>query len=121
MKVIKLFPILYLLICLFVTPPTQAQNTFPNIPDAPGFKYTNRPLGSLIADILPYAIGITGLAALIYILWAGFKLLISQGQAKYIEEARNQLVQGIVGFGIVFASYWIVQIVERVLGVGILR
>jgi len=96
-----------------------AQIPFPNIPHPPGFKYADYLVGSVVGEILRYVFGFAGLAAFLFIVYAGFQFLISKGDPKQIEEAKNKLTQAIIGFLIVFASYWIVQIIEVILGVKI--
>ncbi len=96
-----------------------AQLPFPAVQDPPGFKFSNALVGTTVGNVIPYIFGAAGLASLVFIIWAGFQYLLSQGNPKQIEEARNKLTQAIVGFLIVFASYWLVQILEKVLGVKI--
>jgi hypothetical protein len=74
-------------------------------------------IGTIVAAAIPYVFGFAGFALLIYIVFAGFTLLMSRGDQKGVAAAQANLTYAIVGFIIVFASYWIVQIVGRVLGI----
>lgn len=112
-----------LLITLFAitVPPALAQPAFPAVQDPAGFKFSGMTLGAVISQSLPYVFAIAGLAMFLYVLWSGFQYLLSQGNAKTVEESRNKLLHAIVGFVVVFASYWIVQIIETILGVSIFK
>ena len=90
------------------------------IPTPPGFKFSGS-LGDVVSALLPYIFAFAGLASFAFIIWAGFEFLMSQGNPKHIESARNKLIQALVGFLIIFASYWIIQIIETIFDVSILK
>jgi hypothetical protein len=123
MKLVHIF-ILSLFIFLHAgTTSFAAPQPFPvNVTDPVAGRYPT--LGALIGGgtlgILWYALTIAGLATLAYVIWAGFRLLLSEGNPKKLEVARAQLLQALTGFIIVFASYWIIQIIEVILGIQIL-
>lgn len=86
---------------------------------APNISSVSNPatIGTIVASIVPYIFGIAGFALLLYIVFAGFQILTSRGNEKAVAAAQAQLTYAIVGFIVVFTSYWIVQIVARVLGI----
>lgn len=59
-----------------------------------------------------------GFGLLVMIVAAGIALLTSGGDAKKIEAAKGQLTNALIGFFVVFGSYWIVKIVASVFGLG---
>lgn len=71
---------------------------------------------SFIAELIPYFLAIAGIALLLYIIWGGFSLMISQGDPKGIESGKQKITNGLIGFIVVFCAYWIVQILAKVLG-----
>lgn len=75
-------------------------------------------LGEIISGILPYLFTIAGLLLLLYLLLGGFQLMTSGGDPKKMQEAKGKLTNALVGFIIVFVSYWLVQIVASILGLG---
>jgi|SRR3989344_3700782 len=75
-------------------------------------------LGNIITALLGYILPLAGMALLLYLLFAGFQFLTSGGDPKKVEQAKERLTSALVGFVIVFAAYWIVQIVGTVLGLG---
>jgi uncharacterized membrane protein (Fun14 family) len=48
-------------------------------------------------------------------------IISSGGNAKNVESGRNQLTGAIIGFLVIFAAYWIIQIIEKLTGVPILN
>lgn len=81
---------------------------------APGGKIT---LGSIISTLIPFIFVVAGISLLIVIMSAGFTLLTSGGDTKKMEKGKQQLTSGIIGFVIIFAAYWIVQIMGLAFGV----
>jgi len=98
-----------------------AQVTIPDYSGISGWKLGNRPtLGSIISAGLKYVLIFAGLSMFGMILYGGFHLLISGGSPEGIKEGTNKIVFGIIGFLVVFAAYWIVQLVEVVFHLSIL-
>lgn len=83
-------------------------------------KDPNLSIGQIISALLPYIFTIAGLILFFYLIWAGFEMLTSTGNPKKLESARGRLGQAIVGFIIIFVSYWLAKILETVLGIDIL-
>jgi hypothetical protein len=82
----------------------------------PTYKFQGKAIGTVINVALPYFFAIAGFALTIYIVLAGFTILTSKGDEKAVAAAKAKLTSGVTGFFIVFAAYWIVQIVGNVLG-----
>ncbi|OGM06567.1 hypothetical protein A3E15_02605 [Candidatus Woesebacteria bacterium RIFCSPHIGHO2_12_FULL_42_9] len=74
-------------------------------------------LGQIISSLVPYLFVIAGLLLLLYLIFGGFGLLTSRGDPKAVASAKERITFAVVGFVIVFASYWIVQIVGQILGI----
>ena len=85
-----------------------------------GLKPEFTTLGAIVSEALKYVLVIGGLSMFAMIIFGGFTLLISSGEAAKVKEATDRIVFSIVGFLIIFASYWIVQIVEIIFGLQIL-
>lgn len=85
----------------------------PNVVGLSGFN----DLGSLIGAILPVVISIAGLALFAYLILGGLKYITSGGDDKAIMEARKIITNAVVGMLIVFVSFWIIRILETVLGI----
>lgn len=80
-------------------------------------------LGTLVSTVLSNVYIFAGLLLLILIIFGGFKMISASGtrDAQKAASARNTLTYAIVGFLLIFASYWIIQIVEKVTGTDILK
>ena len=100
-----------------------------SVPYPPGFKFTDPDrdtLGSIISGnssytgLFDYIFVLAGIALLIYLIWGGFELMTSVGKPEAMNQARGRITHAVVGFIIIFAAYWIVQLLEYILGATIL-
>ena len=81
-------------------------------------KFSN--LGEIISGLLPYIYVLAGLGLLLMLISGGIELMTTAGNPKKIEVARGKITSGLIGFLLVFISYFVVQLVEIILGVSIL-
>lgn len=77
-------------------------------------------LGEIISKLLPYVFVLSGLILFVIIVMKGLELLTSGGNPKKTESAKEGLTAAIVGFLIIIASYWLIQILEYILHINIL-
>lgn len=79
-------------------------------------------VGKLVSVILSNAYIIAGVLLLILLLVGGFKMIRSAGSkdAQEVASARSTLTYAIIGFLLIFVSYWIIQVIEAVTGLTIL-
>ncbi|MBI2613953.1 MAG: hypothetical protein HYW62_04215 [Candidatus Levybacteria bacterium] len=68
---------------------------------------------NIVSTLLLFA----GLTALAMFILAGFKLMNSEGDAKKIEGARNNVIYGIIGLMIVLFSFLLINVISQVTGV----
>lgn len=73
-------------------------------------------IGAIISKALPFIFGFAGIGLLLMIISSGFTIMMAAGDAKRTEAGKARLTNALVGFLLIFASFWIVQIVARVLG-----
>jgi len=86
--------------------------------------YQNRPFGAsgnltpgeILTRLLPYIFVIAGLLLLLYLVYGGFSFLTSAGDPKAVGAAKARITTALIGFLIVFVSYWIVTILGNILG-----
>jgi len=76
--------------------------------------------GGIISRLLQFIFPIAGLALFIMIVVGGLQILAGASNSKSMQEGQKRVTMAVVGFLILFASYWIAQILEVVFGVTIL-
>lgn len=74
--------------------------------------------------LAPGAIGLLSIllalgliASFIFFVLGAFKYMVSRGDPKQVEAARNQITSAIIGLVIMAASFFIVQVIQRMLGI----
>ena len=77
-------------------------------------------LGSVVSQALPYIYVIAGLLLLIMLIMGGLTLMTAAGDQAKTKEGYGKITAGLIGFLIIFISYFVAQIVEVILGVKIL-
>lgn len=84
---------------------------------ATGLKPELSSVGAIISYLLPYLFAGAGILLLLYLLYGGISMMLSRGDPKAIQSARDKITGALVGFVIVFAAYWLVQIIGKLLGI----
>lgn len=79
-----------------------------------------RNLGELVSVIVRYAFPIAGLLLLVYLIYGGFKLLVSQGDPKAVESGKQIITNAAIGFVVIFVAFWIMQAIGIALGVNVI-
>ena len=73
-------------------------------------------IGSVLSKAIPYIFAFAGFILLLMLVRAGYTFLTSAGDAKKLESGKQQITYALVGFLVIFASFWIVQLVGTILG-----
>ena len=71
--------------------------------------------------LLPNVLILAGLILLFLFVFGGFKIVSSQGSAEQVEQGKKAMTGALVGFLVVFSSYWIIQVIQVITGVQILN
>lgn len=89
------------------------------IDDPVGFKFTgaNATLGAVITSALKYLFPIAGLILLFMLIMGGLELMTSAGNPEGTKKGYQKVLWALVGFLLIFLSYWIIQILEAILGI----
>lgn len=85
-----------------------------------GFRFEGKNLTDVVSVLLPYVFALAGLMLFGAIIWSGFQYLTSGGDPKKTAEAKGCLTSAVVGFLIIFLSWWIIQILQIVFHLNIL-
>ncbi len=70
----------------------------------------------IISALIPFIYVLAGLALLLMLIVGGFQLMMSAGDPKGVESGKNKVMYALIGFLIIFVSYWLVQILQVVFG-----
>ena len=93
----------------------------------PSVAITNAPAfsspGSLISILLKNIYVLAGVLLFILLLVGGFSIISSAGggDPKKTAQGQKAITSAIIGFLIIFASYWIIQIIQYITGLNILN
>lgn len=90
------------------------------IPITPGTQADFKTLGEVFTRLIQYMLPLGGLILFAMIIISGFQMLTSAGNPKSIDSAKQRLTWSIVGFLIIFVAFWIMRILEFLLGIQIL-
>lgn len=72
---------------------------------------SNTSLGSILTGIIPLVFTISGIALLVFLIIGGLGYMTAGSDPKKAESAKAKITSALVGFVIIFVSYWIVQII----------
>jgi uncharacterized membrane protein len=77
----------------------------------------NTNITSIVTALLPYIFTVSGLALLVYLIIGGISFMTAGSDPKQVETAKAKITSALIGFVIVFISYWIVQLVGIVFNI----
>jgi hypothetical protein len=77
-----------------------------------GFLFADATLAGVVSKSLVLVFPIAGLLLFAYLVWGGFDFLTSMGDPKKAEAGKHKITNAVIGFLLIFAAYWIVQLVD---------
>lgn len=93
-----------------------AQINFGPLEDVAAPEFAGKNIGDIVSALVPWIFAIAGFLLIIYLLYGGYQYLLSGGDPKSLEKAKSVITTAIIGFVIVFISFWLVEIILRILG-----
>lgn len=81
-----------------------------------GFTFSGQGIGAIVGQSLTYVFAAAGIGLLLMIISSGYSLIVSAGDPKKAAAGKATLTNAIIGFLLIFAAFWIVQIMGTVLG-----
>lgn len=87
-----------------------------------GLRFSGMPIASLFTGpggrpgLIAIMFVIAGMLLLIYLLSGGYTLMTSGGDPKKMQGGKQTITNALLGFFVVFVSYWIVQLVGLIFG-----
>lgn len=88
------------------------------ITDSPYKEQLSTP-GGIISRALEFIFPLAGLVLFVMIVWGGFEMLSTAASKKSMDAGRQRITYAIIGYILLFASYWIIRIMEMMFGVNI--
>lgn len=82
-----------------------------------GFRFASGEVGDVVSAILPYIYTAAGLLLLIMLIMGGIELMTAGNDPGKAKSGYGKITGGLIGFAIIFISYFVAQLVEVVLGV----
>lgn len=70
----------------------------------------------ILNALIPYIFAFAGAILMLYIIAGGFKLMTSQGKPDEVEKGKMMIANALVGLLLIFASYWILDLVGLITG-----
>lgn len=107
----------------FLVKPVYAEDSGNTILDGyaeTNFNFTTSKTGDIFTQLLPYIYVIAGLMLLVMLIMGGLGLMTSAGNPDKMKAGYGKITNALIGFLIIFISYFVVQLVEIVLGIKIL-
>ncbi|MCK4588586.1 hypothetical protein KAT60_02095 [Candidatus Woesebacteria bacterium] len=80
-------------------------------------------LADLVSIILSNALVVAGIILLFLLIFGGISMIMGAGQdnPEAAAKGKQAATSAVIGFIIIFAAYWIIQIIETVTGLNILE
>ena len=97
----------------------DAVNPLGELTGSPYFDDFKTP-GGIMTRVLQFAFPIAGLILFVMIVWGGFEILSGAADKKSMDAGRQRVTAAIIGFLLLFSSYWIAQVIEYIFGISIL-
>lgn len=89
------------------------------IAESPFVRQFSSPAG-IINRSIQFIFPLVGLLLFLMLVWGGFEMLVSAHNSKGLEKGRQRVTAALVGFFLLFSSFWIIQIIEYIFGLAIL-
>jgi hypothetical protein len=74
--------------------------------------------GSVVGSVISLMFVVAVVAALFYLVYGGFRWLISTGDKTKVSEAREHIIAAIIGLVVIFLSYFILNLILGFFGLG---
>ncbi len=83
-----------------------------------GFKFTDP--ASVINEVFKYLFPLAGIILFFFLIAGGFLYLTSAGNEEQTKKASTMITNAIIGFVILFVSFWLMKLLQFVFGFEVL-
>lgn len=84
--------------------------------EIPGVSSSEIKLGHIISRILQFIMPLAGIILLLVLIWGGYDYILSQGNQDKIKSAHAKITAGLIGFGLLIFSYFLVRLISFIFG-----
>jgi ABC-type dipeptide/oligopeptide/nickel transport system permease component len=78
-------------------------------------------VSEFISNVIPNILILASVILFLYLIFGGFLIVQSAGNPEGTDQGKDVIKNAIIGFIIIFASYWIIQIIQVITGIQILN
>lgn len=90
-------------------------------PNSENFRpLTNLTVGGMVSGAISLVMLVVALVFFFILILGGLRWVMSEGDQKNVEAARNQITNALIGLAIVFAAFAIMKLIETIFGVSLL-
>lgn len=76
--------------------------------------------GGIVSELITgYAFPLAGMVLFVMLIWGGFEMMTSSVSGKK-DAGRQRMTAALIGFMLLFSSYWIAQLIQTIFGVNFL-
>lgn len=101
--------------------PAYAADKISLSPSTSDFKpLTSITISSIISGAISLVMLVVALVFFFILIMGGLRWVMSGGDQKNVESARNQITNALIGLAIVFAAFAIMKLIETVFGISLL-
>lgn len=105
----------------FLAIPAFAADTINLDPSTSDFQpLTSITVSGIVSGAISLALLVVALVFFFILIMGGLKWVMSGGDQKNVESARNQITNALVGLAIVFATFAIMKLIETIFGISLL-
>jgi len=76
---------------------------------------------SLLNNLIPNIYVAAGIVIFFMILFGGYTIIVGGSDTHKLDEGKKTITSAIIGLVVLFASYWIIQLIQVITGVPILN
>ena len=103
-----------------INPKSTFSDNVGNYNVAIGLKSNLTTINGIISTFLPYILSFAGVILLFMLISGGFTMLTAVSNPEVADAGKQRISAALLGFILLFISYWIIQILEIILGINIL-
>jgi hypothetical protein len=82
-----------------------------------GSQLTTLTVAGIVKGAISLVMLVVALVFFFILIWGGLKWVMSEGDQKAVEAARNQITNALIGLAIVFAAFAIMKLIQTIFGI----